>query len=65
MHGPLGFGLKQSVGSQALSEFLAGMNLEQHVGCSPSVLNGLTRSMREGICAYEVLQKDACIHCEA
>ena len=54
------FGLKQGVGSKALSEFLQGMHLEGHVGCSPSCLNGLKQSMREGICAYEAAQKEAC-----
>ena len=37
------------------------MHLEQHVGCSPSCLNGLKQSMREGICAYEGAQKENCV----
>lgn len=55
------FGLKQGVGNQALSEFLKEMHLEGHVGCSPSCLNGLKQSMRDGICAYEAAQKEACV----
>lgn len=55
------FGIKQGVGSKALSEFLQGLHLEQHVGCSPSCLNGLKQSLRDGICAYEASQKEACV----
>jgi len=55
------FGLKQGVGSKALSEFLQGMHLEGHVGCSPSCLNGLKQSMRDEICAYEAAQKETCV----
>lgn len=55
------FGLKQGVGTKALSEFLVGMHLEQQVGCSPSCLNRLKQEMREGICAYEAAQQESCV----
>lgn len=55
------FGLKQGIGSQALSEFLKALRLEQHVGCSPSCLRQLKRSMQTEICAYEAAQKENCV----
>lgn len=55
------FGLKQGVGSQALSEFLKALRLDQHVGSSPSCLRRLKRSMQAEICAYEAAQKENCV----
>jgi Family of unknown function (DUF6399)/IclR helix-turn-helix domain len=39
------FGLKRGVGAETLSEFFGRLHLEAHVGCSPSALRGVMRTL--------------------
>jgi hypothetical protein len=41
------FGLKRGVGAETISEFFGRLHLETHVGCSPSALRSLMRTLEQ------------------
>lgn len=43
----LTFGLKRGVGADTMSEFFGRLHLEAHVGCSPSALRSLMRTLEQ------------------
>jgi len=54
------FGIKHGIGVGEISEFLRGLHLEHHVGCSPSALATLKRQGKETIVAYREAQSEHC-----
>lgn len=50
------FGIKQGVGSECLSEFLAAIRIDEQVGSSASALRTLKQQMKQAIIAYEEAQ---------
>ncbi len=54
------FGIKQGVGAESLSTFLAAIHLEQQVGISASALRQLEERMRQAIVAYAEVQSNQC-----
>ena len=54
------FGIKHGIGVGEISEFLKALELEQHVGCSPSALARLKTQLKEQIVAYQASQSEYC-----
>ncbi|NEP53575.1 MAG: DNA-binding protein [Moorea sp. SIO3C2] len=54
------FGIKHGIGVGEISKFLKALELEHHVGCSPSALARLKTQLKEQIVAYEAAQSEYC-----
>ncbi|MEM8643228.1 MAG: DUF6399 domain-containing protein [Cyanobacteria bacterium P01_G01_bin.54] len=54
------FGIKHGIGVGEISEFLKALELEHHVGCSPSALGRLKTQMKQRIVAYGEAQSEHC-----
>ncbi|MHC4157065.1 MAG: DUF6399 domain-containing protein [Planctomycetota bacterium] len=59
------FGLKRGVGAETLSEFFGRLHLDAHVGCSPSALRNVIRTLERLILeAAAVWEKEGIAHGE-
>ena len=54
------FGIQQGVGAESLSRFFQAIQIETHVGISPSALRSLKGRLHETIVAYAAAQAEHC-----
>lgn len=54
------FGIKHSVGAEAISEFFKLLRLDRHVGVSPSAIRNMRKQIESNILKYQQAQENKC-----